>query len=124
MTLAILTAAALTGSAAAQIPQRTHRDAVTSNLLLIARCETGGKSGQHGRPDWNHRARSEHPGHHYEGALGFLDTTWDAFKPKGYPAGAHQATRKQQLVVGRRLVARFGNYSSWPACSRRLGLSR
>lgn len=32
MTLAILTAVALAGSAAAQIPQRTHRDAVTSNL--------------------------------------------------------------------------------------------
>ena len=93
----------------------------TMNLLAIARCEPGGNPGRNGRPDWKHRARSEHAGHWYEGALGFLDSTWDAFKPAGFPAGAHQASRAQQLVVGRRLVVRFGGYSSWPACSRRLG---
>lgn len=87
---------------------------VNENLLRIARCETGTR--------WTHHARSEHPGHWYEGGLGFLDSTWDAFKPAGFPNGAHQATRAQQLRVGRRLVARFGGYSSWPACSRRLGL--
>lgn len=92
------------------------------NLRAIARCETGGKPGRNGRPDWRHRARSEHPGRWYEGALGFLDSTWDAFKPAGFPAGAHQASPAQQLLVGRRLVVRFGGYSSWPACSRRLGL--
>lgn len=121
MTL-MLAALALTTTANAQVPQRTHADAVTSNLLLVARCETGGKPGQNGRPDWDHRARSEHRGHWYEGGLGFLDSTWDAYKPRGYPAGAHQATRAQQLVVARRLVRRFGGYSSWPACHRRLGL--
>lgn len=125
MTLLILAAALVLLTAAhanARVPQRTAEDVIISNLLAIARCETGGKRGQNGRPDWDHRARSEHAGHWYEGSLGFLDTTWDQFKPKSYPAGAHQATRAQQLVVARRLVRRFGGYSSWPACSRRLGL--
>ena len=97
-------------------------EAVKRNLLRIARCETGGKQGQNGRPDWNHRARSEHAGRWYEGALGFLDSTWDGYKPNGYPAGAHQASREQQLRVGAILVRRFGGYSSWLACSVRLGL--
>lgn len=95
---------------------------VNHALLQIARCETGGKAGQKGRPDWDHRARSEHAGHWYEGGLGYLDSTWDAYKPKGFPAGAHRATPRQQLRVARTLVRTFGNYSSWPACSRRLGL--
>ena len=99
----------------------SNRD-VNRNLLAIARCETGGKLGQNGRPDWDHRARSEHPGLYYEGALGFLETTWDHYKPRGFPSGAHRATPKQQLRVGRILVRTFGGYSSWPSCSRRLGL--
>ena len=122
VTASLLTALAITATANAQVPARTQADAVRSNLLLIARCETGGKPGQHGRPDWDHRARAEKPGHWYEGGLGFLDTTWDGYKPKGYPDRASQATREQQLVVARRLVRRFGGYSSWPACSRKLGL--
>lgn len=106
----------------AATPTAAHTGTVKHNLLRIAKCETGGKPGQNGRPDWNHRARSEHPGLYYEGALGFLQTTWDSYKPAGYPAGAHQATPAQQLRVAAILVKRFGNYSSWPACSRRLGL--
>ena len=88
----------------------------------IAACETGGKPGQHGRPDWDHRARSEHAGLDYEGAYGFLETTWDGYKPRGFPAAAWQATPRQQYIVARILVARFGGYSPWPACHRRLGL--
>ena len=96
---------------------------VERNLRAIARCETGGKPGQNGRPDWDHRARSEHPGLYYEGALGFLETTWDYYKPRGFPSGAHRASPAQQLRVARILVRRFGGYSSWPSCSRRLGLA-
>ncbi len=116
-------ALAAPAAAAKRTPyEASWRNPINRNLYRLAVCETGGKRGQNGKPDWDHRARSEHQGHYYEGSLGFLDTTWDAFKPNGYPDGAHQATAAQQYLVGRRLVARYGGYSSWPACSVRLGL--
>lgn len=96
---------------------------VNRALLRIARCETGGIND--GRPLWTHRARSEHAGLDYEGALGFLETTWDRFrwqvKPRP-PDAAWKATPAEQLAVARVLVRTFRGYSSWPACSRRMGL--
>lgn len=83
-------------------------------FLSIARCETGGING--GQPLWTHYNSV------YEGGFGFTHQTWDQFKPAGYPASAAQATPRQQTTVARILVARFGGYSSWPACHRRLGL--
>lgn len=114
-TLAALAALLLPG------PVRAS-SAVERNLLKIARCETGGIPGQNGRPKWNHRARSEHRGLDYEGALGLLETTWDQYRYKGMPRAAYNATPAQQLKVGARLVRVFRGYSSWPACSKRLGL--
>lgn len=96
---------------------------VNRNLIRIARCETGGIN--RGRPLWTHRARSEHAGLDYEGALGFLETTWEHYRHRVRPlppAEAWRATPAEQLAVGRVLVAEFHGYSSWPACSRRLGL--
>lgn len=104
---------------------------VNRNLYRIAKCETGGKPGQHGRPDWTHRARSPHYGHgrrlYYEGALGFLETTWDAYRLYVLPEtptakSADRATPAEQYAVGRILVRVFNGYSSWPSCSRKLGL--
>jgi hypothetical protein len=39
----------------------------------------------------------------------------------GYPEVAWQATRVQQIQVGRRVLAEQG-WQAWPVCSRRLGL--
>jgi hypothetical protein len=80
----------------------------------IAVCETGGING--GRPLWTH-----HNGQ-YSGAYGFAHSTWSSFRYPGYPYVASQATPRQQTRVAMRLVARYGGYSSWPACHRRLGL--
>ncbi|MEK9810290.1 MAG: hypothetical protein VW362_07560 [Candidatus Nanopelagicales bacterium] len=103
---------------------RAHPGTPTNRALLrIARCETGGIND--GRPLWTHRARSEHPGLDYEGSLGFLETTWDKYRWQVRPLppdAAWKATPAEQLAVARVLVRTFGGYSSWPACSRRLGL--
>lgn len=104
-----------------------HRDAwkwsnpVNRNLAAIASCETGGKPGQNGRPDWEHRSSS------YAGALGFAHSTWSAYRKLVRPvppARADHARPGAQYAVGRVLVYTFGGYSSWPACSVRLGLRR
>ncbi len=97
---------------------------VNRNLLRIGSCETGGKPGQNGEPDWNHEAAGP-PGHRYEGALGFLDDTWSSRRWRVRPlppAHADQASEAEQLAVGRALVREFSGYSSWPSCHRRLGL--
>lgn len=83
-------------------------------LLSIAKCETGGING--GRPLWTHHNGS------YSGAYGFAHSTWAQFKEPEFPSPAAAATPRQQTVVAQKLVARFGGYSSWPACHRRLGL--
>lgn len=96
---------------------------VNRALVRIARCETGGIN--RGRPLWTHRASSEHAGLDYEGALGFLETTWEHYRHQVRPLppdAAWKASPAEQLAVGRVLVRTFGGYSSWPACSVRLGL--
>ena len=72
----------------------------------LARCESGG--------NW-------HLDGTYDGGLQFHPDTWNRWKPSGYPAYAYQASRDQQIVVGKRLHAARG-WSPWPACARKLGL--
>jgi hypothetical protein len=72
----------------------------------LAQCESGG--------NWATNS-------YYDGGLQFLPSTWNAYKPAGYPAFAYQATREQQILVATRLQAARG-WGQWPACSRRLGL--
>ena len=72
----------------------------------LAQCESGG--------NW-------HLDGAYDGGLQFHPDTWNRWKPSGYPAYAYQASREQQIVVGKRLHAARG-WSPWPACARKLGL--
>lgn len=74
----------------------------------LAACESGG--------DWDARRGQ------YEGGLQFHPATWDRNKPSGYPDAAYQASREQQIVVGKRIQATQG-WDAWPACARELGLS-
>jgi len=89
---------------------------VNRNLHRLARCETGYLEG--GRPNWHHSNST------YAGALGFLHSTWTHYRlfvrPLP-PVDAADATPAEQYAVARVLVKRFG-FSSWPACSIRLGL--
>jgi hypothetical protein len=87
------------------------------NLLRLARCETGYLSGR--RINWRHSNST------YAGGLGFAHGTWAHYRHHVRPLPpryAWMASPAEQLAVGRALVRTFGNYSSWPACSRRLGL--
>ena len=82
----------------------TQRDTVWDQL---ARCETGG--------DWAYRHAI------FQGGLGFYHGSWDAYRPRRFPSEAYDATREQQIAVGRRIRGDVG-WGAWPACSRRLGL--
>ena len=72
----------------------------------LAQCESGG--------NW-------HIDSTYDGGLQFHPDTWNRWKPSGYPAYAYQASREQQIHVGKRLHAARG-WSPWPHCSSKLGL--
>lgn len=64
----------------------------------IAVCETG--------LNWRHHNSS------YQGAFGFATSSWDQFKPRGYPADADQATPWQQYQVALAIYRRYG-LSGW-----------
>lgn len=57
----------------------------------------------------------------YDGGLQFHPTTWNSYKPAGYPDYAWQASREQQIEVAIRVQARQG-WKAWPTCAAKLGL--
>jgi hypothetical protein len=72
----------------------------------LAMCETQG--------NWNWGAQYGNPT--FEGGIGFYHGTWLAYRPAGYPEHAYQATRVQQINVGRRVLADVGP-SAWGCAS-------
>lgn len=96
MTLTITILIILIATAAAHAATRPKF--VTRMEWAVALCETAG--------NWKHRTRD------YQGAYGFYKGSWDAFKPRGYPADANNASPWQQTVVMRRIRARYG-WSGW-----------
>jgi hypothetical protein len=64
----------------------------------IGQCET--------QLNWQHQNSS------YEGAFGFATSSWDAFKPAGYPDHASQASPWQQYQVALAIYNRYG-LSGW-----------
>ncbi len=72
----------------------------------LAQCESGGR--------WDY---SSGP---YHGGLQFHPDTWTSWRLAEHPTYAYQATREQQITVGRRLQAARG-WSPWPSCARSLG---
>lgn len=79
----------------------------------LAQCESHG--------EWNYGPHSNWGSKIYHGGLQFHPRTWTAYKLSGYPTYAYQATREQQIEVGKRVLAAQG-WGAWPACSRELGL--
>jgi len=78
-------------------------------VQLPANHELWVKVGQCEQPGNGYRGvRWSHHGPSYEGGLGFARSSWDAYKPKGYPDNAGDATWRQQMVVANRLWARAG----------------
>jgi hypothetical protein len=72
--------------------------------VAVGRCEQPGR-GYKG-VYWSHRGDGGDGG--YQGGLGFWHRSWDAFKPKGYPANAGDATWRQQMIVAQRLYDAVG----------------
>lgn len=75
---------------------------------------------------WDRLAQCESHGNwaaqgSYHGGLQFHPDTWNRWKPDGYPAYAYEASREQQIEVGKRLHAARG-WSPWPHCAQELGL--
>ncbi len=89
--------------------QRVHATATHrySTWDRIAQCEASG--------NWRSTVGL------YEGGLQFHPSTWDSYKPRGYPSAAYHASREQQILVAERVLARQG-WGAWPSCSRKLGL--
>jgi hypothetical protein len=74
----------------------------------LAKCESGGR--------WD-----ANTGNGYYGGLQFSQPTWRAFGGLKYAARADLATRAEQIVVAKKVLAEQG-WGSWPVCSDRYGL--
>jgi uncharacterized protein YabE (DUF348 family) len=74
----------------------------------LAQCESGG--------NW-----SINTGNGFYGGLQFMKQTWDAMGGGQYAEYPHQATREQQIDIGKKLQRQAG-WGQWPSCSRQLGL--
>lgn len=74
----------------------------------LAACEAGG--------NWSTDA-------FHDGGLQFHPETWRGYGGEEYAPHAHQATREQQIVIARRVLASEGA-GAWPTCARRLGYLR
>lgn len=116
--LALLLALTPAANAAVRLKDVRWSDPRVRNLLAIAKCETGYLPG--GRPNWRHHNSV------YSGALGFAHSTWSHYKQYVRPVPkaryAAEALPREQYAVGLVLVETFHGWSSWPACSIRLGL--
>jgi hypothetical protein len=71
----------------------------------VAQCESSG--------NW-----ATNTGNGFYGGLQFTASTWRSFGGAGMP---QQASRDEQIAVGKRVLAAQG-WQAWPVCSRKLGL--
>jgi resuscitation-promoting factor RpfA len=76
----------------------------------LARCESGG--------NW-----SINTGNGYYGGLQFSYSTWRAFGGGAYASTANHASRGEQIAIAEKVLDAQG-WGAWPACSRKLGLTR
>lgn len=76
----------------------------------VAQCESGG--------NWKINT-----GNGYYGGLQFYHPTWRGFGGQEYASYAHQATKAEQIAIGRRVLHSQGP-GAWPVCSVRAGLTK
>ena len=91
-------------------PETSYRaaagDPPDSDFDRLAQCESSG--------NWSARGT-------YEGGLQFANSTWIGYGGGSFAAHAYDATREQQIEIGRRLWRERG-WEPWPHCSRAVGL--
>jgi hypothetical protein len=88
----------------------TPAEAATTVWDKVAQCESGG--------NWKINT-----GNGYYGGLQFSARTWKAFGGKTYASRANLATKAEQIVIARRVLAGQGP-GAWPVCGRRAGLTK
>jgi nucleoid-associated protein YgaU len=76
----------------------------------LAACESGG--------NW-----SINTGNGFYGGLQFTRSTWTGFGGGRYASRADHASRSAQIRIAEKVLDAQG-WGAWPACSRKLGLSR
>jgi len=86
--------------------KKTITPAYFGTLIRIGRCEQPG-SERPGGIGWSHRGPT------YQGGLGLYSGTWLAFRPKGAPANAGDATWRQQMSAGAKIIRTYGGTSPW-----------
>jgi LysM repeat protein len=96
--------------AAPLVMASTAQAASGSTWNRLAQCESGG--------NWHINT-----GNGYYGGLQFSAGTWRAYGGGSYASSAHRASRSEQIAVAEKVLDRQG-WGAWPACSRKLGLSR
>ena len=96
-----------TGNASAAVTQyRAAADEPSdADFDRLAQCESSG----------NWAARGS-----YEGGLQFLNSTWLNYGGGEFAQHAYEASREEQIEIGRRLWRERG-WGAWPSCSRQLG---
>jgi resuscitation-promoting factor RpfA len=76
----------------------------------LAQCESGG--------NWHINT-----GNGFYGGLQFTSGTWRGFGGGRYASRADHASRSEQIIIAEKVLDAQG-WGAWPACSRKLGLSR
>ncbi|MFF8451399.1 transglycosylase family protein [Streptomyces leeuwenhoekii] len=101
----LLTATALAvsaGIAGTLLTATTAAAASVETWDKVAACESGG--------NW-----SINTGNGYYGGLQFSQPTWEAYGGLSYAARADLATKKEQILIGEKVLARQGE-GAWPTC--------
>ncbi|MGW7557666.1 FG-GAP-like repeat-containing protein [Streptomyces rimosus] len=104
------TAAAVTALAALSATAAPAGAASVSTWDKVAQCESGG--------NW-----SINTGNGYYGGLQFSQSTWQAYGGTGYASRADLATKKEQILIGEKVLAGQGQ-GAWPSCGPRAGLGQ
>ncbi|MGW1595679.1 transglycosylase family protein [Streptomyces sp. NPDC002343] len=106
--LAATALAASAGIAGTLLTAGTAAAASVATWDKVAACESGG--------NW-----SINTGNGYYGGLQFSQSTWESYGGSAYAGRADLATKKEQILIGEKVLARQGE-GAWPVCGPAAGL--
>lgn len=115
------------GERAAAVLATVGEVAAAQRAAVIAKAERGEVAHADDPDVWDRLAWCEARGNWatsvegYSGGLGFAHGTWNSHGGEEFAPVAAEATREQQIVVARRVLAASG-WGAWPGCSALLGL--
>ena len=111
-------------------PARLVAGVTTAGAVVAAPLALAGPAQAASGSTWDRLAQCEssgnwaiNTGNGYYGGVQFSAQTWRAFGGGAYAPTANRASRAQQIVIAERVLDAQG-WGAWPACSRKLGLSR